>query len=76
MTREWLVPALRWLVSGLVGLLVAFLAERFGVEVTADNRAFLETTLTTLGLALAGAVATLVSKWLKPRFLRSYHPGR
>jgi hypothetical protein len=72
--KEWLIPALRWIISGAVGMLAGWLMSEFGVEITQENRAFLESTFTTLGLALVGAITALFSKWLKPRFMRKTHP--
>lgn len=75
MNRDWLVPILRQLVAGIVAILAAWLVKSFGVEITSENREFLTGTLTTLGAALIGMIWVSVSKWMKPWFLRVYHPG-
>jgi hypothetical protein len=73
--KHWFVPVLRHLVSGLVALFAAWFLNEFGVEVTTEQKNFLTGTLTTLGASLIGFLWVGVSKWLKPRFLRKWHPA-
>lgn len=73
--KDALVPLLRYVVAALVGLFATWAADTLGLEVTHDNQAFLTETLTTLGVFLFGIVAAAASRWLKPRFLRGWHPG-
>jgi phosphatidylserine synthase len=73
--KNWLVPVLRHLISGVVAVFAAWTLGRFGVEVTTEQREFLTGTLTTFGAALIGFLWVGVSKMMKPRFLRKWHPA-
>lgn len=71
--KDWLIPVVRNLIASGVALLVAYLAKKFGIGVTDENREFLTTSLTTIGVSIILAVQLSVSKWMKGWFLRTYH---
>jgi branched-subunit amino acid ABC-type transport system permease component len=73
MTKDWLIPVARNLIASLVAVLAAYLAKRFGIEVTDQNRDFLTSALTTIGVSILLATQLAVSKWMKGWFLRSLH---
>lgn len=75
MNKDFLVPILRYVISGLVAAAAGWLLQTFGVEVTAEQREYLTGELTTQGALLITILAAAVSRWLKPRLLRRWHPG-
>jgi hypothetical protein len=73
--KDWLVPVLRHFIAIGVAALAAKLLSTLGVAITEDQQGSLTDALTTIGAAVFAAAWVAVAKWLKPRFLKRWHPS-